>query len=240
MNLAQTLSPDTEGKIIYMNSSENGRIIIYKNEKYTWLVVDDVIQSAIENTLPYRPVLSYCFVMLLPIIHHKVPDSILELGAGGLSIQRYLSHAYPSIKMTSIENNQEVLSVVDENFPAINNPSVIKQNAFNFIESALANTEKFDWIMCDLFQGDQSPVLIKSQTLYKQLFELINPNGWLIINCLTQSDEEIEQLGTFLKHTFNNKHYVFSVPEMMNKVLMVNKINHFSFPEGIEECNEAK
>lgn len=240
MNLAQILSPDKQAKVVYMNNDSNNRITIYQNENYTWLLVQDVIQSAIENQKPYRPILPYCFVMLLPMLHHKAPNSILELGGGGLSIQRYLSYAYPAIKMTSIEGSQKILDVVDEFFPTINQPSVIKQDAFSFIDSAQNNQTRYDWILSDLFHGDESPILIKNQILFKQLYDLINPNGWLVINCLLDNDEEVAILGSYLQKTFNNKHYIFAVPEMQNHILMVNKIADFSFPEDIELWNKAK
>ena len=240
MNLAQTIYPDEEAKLVYMSDCSSQRITIYKNEKHTWLLVSDVVQSAIENTLPYRPIVPYSFVMLLPLLHHKTPDTILELGGGGLSIQRYLSYAYPSIKMTSIDDNGDILKAVDEFFPPISNPTVIQKDAFRYINSALESGGKFDWILSDLFDGEQSPVLAKRQILYKQLFEMINPNGWLIINCLTDSDEEIEQLGKSLKLIFNNKYYVFAVPNVMNKIVMINKIKDFDFPLEIETYNSAK
>ena len=240
MNLAQTLYPDKDAKLIYMSDYSSERFTIYKNNKHTWLLVADVVQSAIENTLPYRPIVPYCFVMLLPILHHKIPDTILELGGGGLSIQRYLSYAYPSINITSIDESANILNAVNKFFPPINNPSVIQQDAFNFIYSAQKNEMKFDWILSDLFDGEQAPILAKRQALYEQIFEIINPDGWLIINCLTDSDEEIEQLGEYLKHLFNNKYYVFSVPNVMNKIVMINKIKDFDFPQHIQSQNRAK
>jgi spermidine synthase len=240
MNLAQTLSPDKQAKLVYMDSSLNDRITIYQNENYTWLLVRDVIQSAIENQRPYRPILHHCFVMLLPMLHHKTPNSILELGGGGLAIQRYLSYAYPSIKVTSIEGSQKIIDVVDEYFPAIDQPSVIKQDAFSFIDTAHQNQAHYDWIISDLFQGDESPILIKNQRLFKQLYDLINPNGWLIVNCLIDNDEDVMLLGDYLKQAFNNKHYIFAVPNMQNHILMLNKIEDFSFPEDIELWNKAK
>ena len=237
MNLAQTQYPDKEAKLIYMSDCSSDQITIYKNEKYTWLLVSDVVQSAIENKLPHRPIISCYFVMLLPLLHHKIPDTILELGGGGLSIQRYLSYAYPSIKMTSVEENVDILTAVNSFFPPINKPSITQQNAVEFINSAEKSKKKFDWVLTDLFHGDQSPDFVKSKGFYRQLFELIKPNGWLIINFLTNSSEEIETLGEYITSTFNKKCYVFPVPEMMNKILMVNKINDFSFPAEIEDCN---
>jgi spermidine synthase len=99
---------------------------------------------------------------------------------------------------------------------------------------------KFDWILTDLFHGKESSILMKTKNFYEQLFELINPNGWLIINCLTNDEKEIEQLTEYLKCIFNNKSYVFPIPEMMNKVLMVNKINDFNFPPEIEIYNTVE
>lgn len=240
MNLAQILSPDKQAKVVYMNNNSGNRISIYQNENYTWLLVQDVIQSAIENQKPYRPILSHCFVMLLPMLHHKTPESILELGGGALSIQRYLSYAHPSIKVTSVEKSQRILDLVDDYFPAINHPSIVKQDAFSFIDSAHQNQTRYDWIISDLFQGDQWPILMKNKPLFKQLFDLIKPNGWLIINSLIDNDEELAQLGDYLKQVFNNKHYIFAVPHMKNHILMVNKIPDFSFPEEIELWNKAK
>lgn len=239
MNLAQTLSFDGPAQLIYMSKGAGERITIYKNQNHTWLLVNDVLQSAVENQAPYRPAISYFWVMLLPLLHHKVPSSVLELGGGGLSIQRYLSHAYPSISVKSIEKCSETIAAVDNYFPRILNPSIIHQDAFSWVDKAVLNQQQFDWILTDLYMADHALITSNNMSVLNQLHSLVAKGGWLVMNCLTDDVNELHLMGLRLSEVFNNKHYIFAAQQTENHIIMINKLDSFNFPKEIEAHNKA-
>ena len=240
MNLAQTLSFDGPAQLIYMSKKEGERITIYRNQHHTWLLVNDILQSAVENQAPYRPAISYFWVMLLPLLHHKVPGSVLELGGGGLSIQRYLSHAYPSISVKSIEKSSEILAAIENYFPRILNPSIINQDAFSWVDKAVLNQQQFNWVLTDLYIAEHALITSNNTRVLNQLYSLIAEGGWFIMNCLTDDINEIHLMGFQLSEIFNNKHYIFAAQQTENHIIMINKLDCFNFPQEIEAHNKAR
>ena len=241
MKLAQTLSPDNSEQILFLHKEQNIDIIVYENKEIIWLTIDGIVQTAIERKIPYRPVLPHCFIMLLPLLHDKEPQKILELGAGAMAFQRYLSCSHPNIKMTSIESSAAVIEANKRCFPTTANENLVIADAYRFVDEVLEHQSKFDWIMVDLFYGKNSPFLQDTDSFVKKLQKLINKEGWLIINMLTKDSDELAKVSQLLKSHFGKNVYLFAVPEMQNHIFLCknDESKNFFFPSEIEQHNLA-
>lgn len=238
MKLAQTLSPENSDQILFFQKNNNRTLVIHKNKTLIWLTVDDIIQSAIQHTPPYRPVLPHCYVMLLPLLYDEKPKNVLELGAGGLSLQRYINQAHPDIMMTSVENDKQIIDTVREYFPDSQNLIVIQQDAYSYIDNMSENGTKFDWLIIDLFYGADSPIHNESELFFKKVCGLISEGGWLIVNILTKDKTKLDELNRVIKKATNATVYLFAVPEMQNHIFLI-KLgkHHFTFPTDVEKEN---
>jgi len=234
MNLAQTLQPDRDCQQLYLLQTENGRIEILQKDQHIWLRIDDVVQSAMERQPPYRPILPHTLIMMLPLIHHKVPGKVLELGGGGQSCQRYFQHTQPNIQFLSVELNLDVIQAVQQYFPASEALNIVNADAFEFVAELALTKEKYDWIMIDLFHGAESPFNAKHHDFIHHIHRCLAEDGWLIINCLTPSVSEHQALCDKLFDTFQIRPHLFAVPEMQNYIIMLQKNNQFIFPSEIE------
>lgn len=239
MKLAQTLSPENSKQILYMSKHDGNSIVVYENDELIWLTYDNVLQSAIYKAAPYRSVLPHTYVMLLPLLHDVEPTSILELGAGALSTQRYLNAAYPNIKMQSVEFNKQIIDICRDYFPAYDQLNVIHADAFKYVDELLQHKESYDWLMVDLFYGVESPIHQNPKAFLSKLSNLLNKEGWLIVNVLTKESEVLAELSNSLAEVTAGKVYLFAVPEMQNHIFLVKLSQDFQFPEEIEQHNLA-
>ena len=239
MKLAQTLSAENSKQVLYLHKDQEKTIVVHKNDELMWLTYNDVIQSAITTTPPYRSVLPHNYVMLLPLLYDREPKSILELGAGALSTQRYLKLTHPNIQMLSVESDEEILKACKQCFPLSYDLSVEHTDAYLYVSELQANQQKYDWLMVDLFHGADSPVHESPFNFLQSLLSIVNENGWLILNILTKEQAKLKKLGLTLKQLNAGKLYIYAVPEMQNHIFLVSKNQQFCFPQEIEQQNLA-
>lgn len=239
MKLAQTLSPENSKQILYMSKQEDESIIVYENDEMIWLTCDDVLQSAIYKAAPYRSVLPHNYVMLLPLLHDQEPSTILELGAGALSTQRYLTTVYPAIDMLSVEYNEKIISLSKDYFPVFDQLNVKHADAFQYIDELIKQNNQYDWVMVDLFYGVESPIHDTPKPFIKKLTQLICQNGWLIINVLTKDKQKLEELSQIFFELVAVKVYLYAVPEMQNHIYLIKFDPDFAFPAEVEQHNLA-
>ena len=237
MNLAQTLTPNKDSRQLYFLRSNGLQIEILRDDKHIWLLVNEVVQSAIELKPPYRPILPHCLVMLLPLIHLREPRSILELGGGGLSFQRYLAHAHPGIAFTSVECNQDIIAAVQSNFPQSESLKVAHSDAFEYLRRCVKQQETFDWLIVDLFQGAQSPLENETEAYLPQLFDAVESEGWLILNCLNPDKAWLQSLCRMIEELVGAPPYLFAVPQMQNHIVFVHNGPGAQFPEQVVQFN---
>ncbi|NVK24654.1 MAG: hypothetical protein HWE10_06985 [Gammaproteobacteria bacterium] len=241
MKLAQSLSPDNSDRVLFFNKSENGVVAVYANQSAVWLMVNGVLQTAIELNTPYRPLLPHCFVMMLPLLHDKEPARVLELGAGAAALQRYLTFSHPSVAIKSIEHNEIIIEATKTCFPEFAALNIVRDDAYHYVDEMINTSKLFDWVMVDLFYGADSPLLKNTESFVKKLHKLVNDQGWLIINLLTNEKNQLKSITETVAETFAQKTFLFAVPDMQNHILMCKKSGSsiFTFPDEIEVHNLA-
>lgn len=237
MKLAQTLTPDNQNKTIYMVKSSFGNIEIRQSESQTWLLVNNVVQTAIENASPYRSLLPHNYVMLLPLNYDSEPDSILELGGGGLFINRYLSHSRPGIEVTSVDCCAEVIESVKTHFPASDNLTIVESDAIDYVDNLILKRRTFDWIIVDIFIGESNKLATTQQAIFAKINQCLNQSGWLVINILDTTEQTVSKLNQVIINVFGQTAFRFAVPQMQNQIMMLCKGSDFEFPAAIAQHN---
>lgn len=222
MDLWQTLFSEEHAKQLYFYQKEQMRLAVIENKDFYRLEINGVIQSAFANSAPYMPALPHCAVMLLPLIHDKRPSSILELGGGGQAMQRYFSYAYPQIKFTSVEADKDVYNALSC-LPGFKRLNIQLMDAFAYIDECVSLGRKYDWVMVDLFNGSEAPVETTQSGFYANLNALLKPNGWLIVNGLTDEFESLKVLQSAINKAFNQSVKAFAVPGQKNHIFLLRK-----------------
>ncbi len=115
------------------------------------------------------------------------PRSLLTLGVGSGRLNTQLHMTLPACQQTLVELREKVIEVAQEWFHL---PEELAQqahieDAFHF---ALSNSDHFDAIFVDLYDGIGMPAQFTSEAFIQPLLEALTPNGCLYMNLWQQDD----------------------------------------------------
>ena len=147
------------------------------------LIVDGVTQS---NVVPEDPsILNLDYVRRLgDMIDHYFPSSedlsVLHLGAGAMSLVRYIGAKYPDALQVVVELEKEIVDLVEEVAPLKTPAEIIYGDAKSIVRALPPNS--FDLIIADIYMGISTPDSLTTVEFYSELSELLNPYGILLAN----------------------------------------------------------
>ena len=244
MDLWQTLFSIEDTQQLYLLNKPETKLEVTKNKFFYRLEINDVIQSAFAISAPYRPALPHCAVMLLPLLHDKVPTSVLELGGGGQAMQRYFRLAHPNVEFTSVEHDIDVYEA-NKCLPEFDLLDIKLTDAFEYVEQRVSKKASYHWIIVDLFHGKDTPDNAYNPAFFEQLQHLVSSGGWLIINCLNDVPQELQKLHQLTSSHLFEKVKAFGVPGQKNHIFLAQKKQAISgtacyFGEDIEQHNLFK
>lgn len=113
------------------------------------------------------------------------PLTAVHLGAGALTLPRYLEHTRPGSRQQVVELEQPLADLVRENLPLPRGAQVRMR-----IGDARAVAEKMppglvgaaDLVVSDVFAGAQTPAHLTTVEYYRTLARLLAPAGVLLVN----------------------------------------------------------
>jgi spermidine synthase len=127
-------------------------------------------------------------------LQNKSIDSALIFGFGAGSVADLIAHKInPACKITGIENDGTILANADAFFDLgkFKNLNLIKQDAFTYAADC---HDKFDLIVVDLFVENRVPVHAKQLEFLLVLKSILNENGIVFFNKITNT-KELKQEG---------------------------------------------
>ncbi|MFE4197730.1 spermidine synthase [Paenarthrobacter sp. NPDC056912] len=112
-----------------------------------------------------------------------VPVSVLHLGAGALTLARYIQATRPGSEQYAVELERELLDFVLQNLPMPEGTSLHAH--IGDARDALADLPAqvgFDVVILDIFSGPEAPAHIACREFYEEAAARLNPEGVLIVN----------------------------------------------------------
>jgi SAM-dependent methyltransferase len=111
------------------------------------------------------------------------PLRCLHLGAGALTLARYLQATRPGSEQHAVELERELLDFVIDRLPlpagtdlTVHIGDARQEVAFGDIDGA------FDAIVLDVFAGEDAPEHLTTPDFYGELLEILAPGGVLLVN----------------------------------------------------------
>lgn len=111
------------------------------------------------------------------------PIRALHLGAGALTLVRYLAVRRPGSEQVAVELERELLDFVLHNLPLPTGTRL--QNIIGDARWSLphaAESGPFDAVILDIFSGPQAPEHIACADFYAEAAHILAPGGVLIVN----------------------------------------------------------
>ncbi|GLJ80068.1 spermidine synthase [Microbacterium imperiale] len=152
------------------------------------LDVDGTPQSHVDLDDPTHLHFEYIARMAAVIDRLRMPGQPLtavHLGAGALTLPRYIAHTRPGSRQQVIELEQPLVDLVREALPLPRGAQIRVR-----IGDARAVAEKLppgltgaaDLVVSDVFAGAQTPAHLTTVEYYRSLARLLDPAGVLLVN----------------------------------------------------------
>ena len=113
------------------------------------------------------------------------PITAVHLGAGALSVPRYIAHTRPGSRSQVIEWEQELVELVREHIPWNSSWSIRvrygdARETLSSLPSGLMGAA--DLVVVDLFSGSSTPGHLTTLEFYEEIRPLLRPDGLVVIN----------------------------------------------------------
>ena len=111
------------------------------------------------------------------------PLRVLHLGAGALTLARYIEYTRPGSVQVAVDLERELLDFVLDALPmpTAGNLTTIIGDARSVLTQDLS-TEEFDIIVLDIFSGAGAPGHLTVPEFYAEMNELLRPGGIVLVN----------------------------------------------------------
>ena len=153
------------------------------------LIVDGTPQSHVDPDDPTHLHFEYIVRMGAVIdqlgVSASAPLSAVHLGAGALTIPRYIATTRPGSRQQVIELEAPLVELVREHLPLPRNAAIrirIGDAREGLRRLPPALTGNCDLVVSDVFSGAQTPAHLTSVEFYREIATLLSPTGVLLVN----------------------------------------------------------
>ncbi|OIJ34151.1 spermidine synthase [Microbacterium sp. LCT-H2] len=184
--MGRTRSRDAEHPQTRLDHGGLARIVPSEFTSGYELVVDDTPQSHVDLDDPTHLHFEYIVRMGAVIDQlHPGPLTAVHLGAGALTIPRYIDATRPGSRQQVIELEAPLVQLVREHLPLPKGAAIRlrigdAREGVRKLPSALVGT--VDLVVSDVYSGAQTPAHLTSVEFYRELAALLAPGGVLLVN----------------------------------------------------------
>lgn len=133
------------------------------------------------------------------------PIDVLHLGAGALSLARYVAHTRPGSRQRAVDSDPALVELVRRRLPWDRRAHLRVGIGHAREWIAQRNTDSSDLVVCDVFAGAQTPASLTSVEFYAEAARVLRPGGLLVVNigdgyALRHSRRQVATLRSVLPH----------------------------------------
>lgn len=207
---------DKLGSLVCLQKTALGTCTIRELNNLRWLLINNTLQSICNLEHPEY--------FLLPHLHKLAslwddlasPENLLEVGLGGGVIRNFIAAKYPNSEVTTIEKSSEVIALYQQYFSKGNQQTLINADI-----TTCEITQKFNWIVLDLFSQQDCPIFLFQNGFYERIKSMFaDSNGrHLFINFICESKQQLEQLRQVLNDVFEVNITIYPIENYNNKII---------------------
>ena len=175
------------------------------------LIVDGTPQSHIDLDDPMHLFFEYVQRMghVIDLIGEPgQPLTAVHLGAGAMTLPRYIAHTRPGSRQQVVELEERLIDLVREHLPLPRYANVRVRNGdarevLAKLPSGLRGS--VDVVIVDIFRGARTPAHVTSLEFYRAAVELLSSTGIILVNVadgppLTFARSQVSTLGAATAH----------------------------------------
>ena len=212
-----------KGELVFQRACCFGHVKVFANKKMRWMTFDNTdIQSVMLLKEPHKLSLNYLRTMMLFLLFHTQPKSLLLLGLGGGSLVRFFHHNFRQLKIDAIELSSEVIIVAQQYFelPQYEQLSIHCMDGIDYVNQNHASVEL---LMLDMFNSNRFPLCMFDLNFYQRCYNQLAARGMLIINIWVKQQKELFQVLQLIRGVFHNQTLCVPVQGSMNIIIFAFK-----------------
>ena len=184
-----------------------------------------LMQSAMLLRSPNALDLRYTQKMMSFLLFNPHPKRIVLIGLGGGSLIKFCFYQMPSVQLTAIELDPDVIAFRDVFQLPPDGPrlQVLQTDGARYIEEA---EKGIDVLMVDAFDKTGFAPSLANREFLQSCFDKLSGNGILVVNLAGEKESYAGLIGDSM-HVFDDQVIVFSVPEDGNHIMLAFKIKYF-------------
>ncbi|MGK3948591.1 spermidine synthase [Microbacterium sp. K2] len=184
--MGRTRAKDTEHPQARLDHGGTARIVPSEFTTGFELIVDDTPQSHVDLDDPTH--LHFEYIVRMGAVIDQLaegPLTAVHLGAGALTIPRYIEATRPGSRQQVIELEAPLAALVREHLPLPRGASIrvrigdAREGVRRLPPAIVGNC---DLVVSDVYSGAQTPAHLTSIEFYRELAELLAPGGVLLVN----------------------------------------------------------
>lgn len=109
------------------------------------------------------------------------PVSALHLGAGALTLPRWMQERWHGAQQTVVDYEPELVSFILEHLPMTPAPESVISDAAEALTQDLAG-RTYDVVVIDLFNSADAPAHLTEEAFFRQALSMLSPGGLLLMN----------------------------------------------------------
>lgn len=111
------------------------------------------------------------------------PRSVLHLGAGALTLPRWIEERWPQASQTVLDIEPDLVGFVLEHLPMRTTPeSVVADAAEALSPGGVMSGRDFEAVIVDLFNSPEAPEQLTSPEFFSAVLQGVAPQGLLLVN----------------------------------------------------------
>ncbi|WP_372767291.1 SAM-dependent methyltransferase [Pseudoalteromonas sp.] len=199
-----------------MHKASIGTCTIRQLNNFRWLLINNTLQSICNLDHPESLLLPHLQQLANLWQRLEKPNKVLEVGLGGGVIRNYLQVKYPYCEVISIEKSPEIIELYQQFFATNTHSKIINSDI-----TSLDLTEKFEWLVLDLFSQQDCPIFLFHSDFYLKIKELFiaNKERHLFINFICENTQQIKLLEEVLKDVFEVNATIYPIKDYNNKIV---------------------
>jgi spermidine synthase len=187
--------------VVARSSNDTSVAQVLEAAGFRWLLNGgSSVQSLMSVDSPAALLLPNHVAMLFGLLLVESADSILSLGMGGGSFERFLHKQYPNSSIISVEPDKEIIRLARECFGIPSSVQVASSSAEEFVSKT---NQQFDLVLCDIFERESHPACLTSPSFYQDIKSIVGPGGVLALNTTPHSQNEMLDILQSLRSSFS-------------------------------------
>jgi spermidine synthase len=159
------------------------------------------ILSLMRLDAPADPVMPNHIAMLGAMLLVERPRSVLNLGFGTGAFERFFQDRLPETNVVSVDTSSTLVELARKYFAIRQDWPVMIRPAEQFLRN---NTQHFDLILCDIFQGDRHPDCLTEAGFHASAANSLAAGGVMAFNLSPATEQALLAILLPMRRSFRH------------------------------------